>query len=243
MNRTVPALVAAAVLAVAAPAGAQPATGPSPATLTVTGQGNVERMPDRAIVTFSIVANDDLAARATSSANATYAALTAAMLGLGLGAAAISTTQYNLNYVPHPAVPDPHATTLYGYVVTRTVAVTTAKTGQVGAIVDAGIKAGATSVVSAAFSLSDDRGAYRAALAAAVADAYAQATTLAAAAHVHIVRVLQIGGSAYVPVQPVVTAMFKPQFAADMYAVVPTQLEPTSQTISASIGVTYVVAP
>lgn len=241
MNRLVPPLVVAALVVAGSPV-AQAAGSRVPATLIVSGQGNVERMPDRAIVTFSIVANDDLAARATTTANATYDALVAAMRGLGLDPAATKTTGYNLNYMPRPEQPDPHSTQRYGYVVTRSVAITTAKTDGVGAIIDAGVKAGAT-VSSAEFSLSDDRSAYRAALAAAVGDAYAQARALAAAAHVHIVRVLQIGGSGYVPVQPVVGAQFKPYTAADLYSVVPTELQPTSLTISATVAVTYAIAP
>ena len=83
------AAAAIAVLAAVTPAGAQTALTPFvPAHINVSGQGSVERVPDRVFVTFSIVTNDDVATRATSTNNTLYAALAAKLGGLGIDPAA-----------------------------------------------------------------------------------------------------------------------------------------------------------
>lgn len=242
MKHQLGALAAFALAACAVPAAAQTTipVARQPARIDVSGQGSVDRMPDQVIVTFDIVANDDLAARATSAANTAYAALLARMRGLGLDAAAVKTTSYTMSYNPRPPQPNPQVQARYGYVVERSVAVTTAQTDRAGTIVDAGIAAGATSVESVSFGLHDNRAAYRDALAQAVADADAQARALAAAAHLHVVRITDLrAGSAPAPIQPLVRTF---KAAADSYSV-PTQLQPGALTVNATVGATYEVAP
>jgi uncharacterized protein YggE len=227
------ALALLALVALAAPAGAQtslPATRLVP-HIDVAGEGSVDRMPDQGIVTFTIVTNDR------------YNALVVRLAPLGLAGAAIKTTSYSLTFNPQPAQPDPQVNTLYGFVASRDVTVTTMKTDQVGAIIDAGVAAGVTRVESSSFGLRDDRAAYRAALALAVASANAKAGVLAAAAHVRIVRVLQLGTGAYVPFQPVVAARFQVKQTADIYYVAPTLVQPNNLTVSASVSASYEVAP
>jgi uncharacterized protein len=243
MNRITIAAALLAVLAAAAPAAAQtlPAPRQIPAQITVSGQGSVDRTPDQATVSFSIVTNDDNAARATSANNTAYNALVARLRALGIDAAAIKTTSYYLNYNQRPPQPNPQFPQRYGYVVTRGVAVTTNRTDQAGAIVDAGVAAGVSNVNGVSFGLRDSRGAYRAALAAAVADADAQAQALAAAAHVRILRVVSIGaGSFSVPrPYPVMARMA----AAAPPAPVPTDIQASDQTITATVSATYEIAP
>jgi uncharacterized protein YggE len=242
MKSIVPALATAALLAVATPAGAHP-TAPSHllGQIEVSGQGSVDRMPDQVVVSFSILTNDDNATRATSAANSIYNALTASLRALGVDAAAIKTTSYSVSYNARPPQPNPQYQQRYGFVVNRVVAVTSAKTDQVGAIVDAGIAAGVTSVNNVAFGLHDNRAAYRTALAAAVADADAQARAIAAAAHVRIVRVLTIGTAG--PVTPIRPLMQYALVAGAPPPPVPTDVQPSSLSITASVSVSYEVAP
>ena len=240
MKYPFPAVAALAALAVAAPwpAAAQ-TTAPvmrQAAHIDVSGQGSVDRMPDQVVVTFSIIANADVAARATSAANVTYDALVARMRALGIDAASIKTLSFDMSYNPRPPQPNPQASTRYGFIVTRGVAITTTKTDQAGAIVDAGIAAGATNVDGVAFGFRDPRAAYNAALSLAVADAEDQARALATAAHQRIIRVVEVrAGSG--PTQPVPLR----RFTTDSFAA--TQIPSSALTVNATVGITYEVGP
>jgi hypothetical protein len=236
------ALAACAVVALAVPAAAQTAAPGARlvAHLDVSGQGSVDRLPDQAVVTFSVVASDDDATRATSVANATYNALVARLHGLGLDASAIKTSSYNVNFNPRPQQPNAQSQGPFGFIVTREVAVTSGKVDQVGAIVDAGVSAGVRDVNNVGFAVRDYRGAYRAALAVAVADAGAQARALAAAAHLRIVRILSIGNT-QLPTRPMTSYVLAGQAAKSL--AVPTEVQPSDLSIAATVNVTYEVAP
>jgi hypothetical protein len=208
-------------------------------TLTVTGDGSVTRAPDRATVSFRIETTNDAAAAATSANAAIANALAARLAPLHIPAGAISTTGYGLNYSPRPAKPDPASTQRYGYTVERTVDVVTDSVDASGAVVDAGVAAGVSNVNGIVFSLRDRRAAVRDAETAALADAVAQAHSLAAAAHVRLVRILALspsGGSGPVP-------LMRPSPRLMMAAAVPTTIDPGNLTVEASVGVEYEIAP
>jgi len=240
--KTIP--LAAAVLAVLAatsPALAQNGASSSRvSTITVGGQGAIDRNPDQAIVSLTIITNDDNATRATSANNSTYNALVAKLAGLGVPASAIRTTSYGLNYNPHPQQANQQFPQRYGFVVNRGLAVTASRTDQAGAIVDAAVSSGVSNVDGIAFGLHDQRSAYRQAQAAAVADAEAQAHALAAAAHVRIVRVLDISSGSVIGPRPVVFGAERMAMAA---APVPTDVQPSALTVTANVTITYEVAP
>jgi len=227
------------ILAAASPASAQTAPAPRPA-INVTGQGTIDRNPDRVLVSFSIVTNDDDATTATSANNALYAALTAKLHGIGIEPPAIKTTGYSLTFNQRPPVPNPSYPQRYGYVVTRNVAATSDRTDQAGAIVDAGVAAGVTNVGGISFGLRDSRAAYREALAAAVADAQNQARVLAAAGHVRIIRLLALSASSYAPgprqLQVVGTVTSRA-------ASIPTDVQPSDLSVTATVSASYEVAP
>jgi uncharacterized protein YggE len=233
------AATALAVLAALAPAAAQTALpGPGP-TLTVTGRGSVDRMPDQALVSFAIVTDDANAGRATSANNSAYNALVTRLGGLGLGPSALKTTAYDVMYNPRPPQPNPQVPQRYGYVVTRTVSVTTTRTDQVGAVIDAAVAAGVTNVNGVSFGLHDRSDAYRAALAAAVSDAQGQARALADAAHVRLGRIQRLA-----PFGPVVPGPRPVTFGRVAAAApVPTEVPPSDLSVQASVSITYEIAP
>lgn len=240
MKTTTAALAALSLLVLAAPAAAQTAPPGRAATLSVVGEGSVSRAPDRAVVTFGIVTNDDAAARATSANNAAYNGLVAKLGALGLTGAAVRTTAYGVSYNPRPVNPSQQFPDRYGYVVSRTVTATTDRPDGVGAIVDAGVAAGTTTIGGVAFGLRDNRAAARAASAAAMADADAQAHALADAAHLRIVRISAIasGGGAVPRPLPIARAVLSASTAS-----VPTDLPPGDLTFASSVTVVYEVAP
>lgn len=240
MRIITPAAATLAVLAAIAPAAAQTTSAQRPpASIEVSGQGAVDRMPDRVVVSFAVVTNDDVAARATSANNTIYNALAVKLRGLGLDPAAIKTTGYSLGYNRRPPKPDPQFPQRFGYVVTRSVSVTSDRTDQAGAIVDAGVAAGVSDVGGIAFGLRDTGGAYRAALAAAVADAQAQADAIAAAAHVRILRVHAIAAGSNAPPRPF--QQFSRMAAGP--APVPTEVQPSDLHVTATVSVVYEIAP
>ncbi len=233
------AAAALTVLAAVSPAAAQTAVRPPP-SISVSGQGTVDRMPDRVVVAFSIITNDDNATRATSANNSAYNALLAKLRGMGIDAAAVRTSGYDLTYNQRPPQPNPQFQQRYGYVVTRSVTVGSDRTDQAGPIVDAGIAAGVTGVNGISFVLKDSRAAYRTALAAAVADARSQAEAIAAAAHVRIVRIT--GMSAFSN-DGGVRPLFLGRIASTAAAPVPTDVQPSNLTVTAAVTVTYEIAP
>jgi uncharacterized protein YggE len=233
-------LVALASLALftAAAGAAGAADLPRTATLTVTGEATVARAPDRAQVSFSIQTTDADSGKATSANAAISNAIDAKMAQLGLPASAVATTGYGLNYVPRPAKPDPASDQRYGYTVNRTLTVTIDAVDRAGAVVDAGVAAGATNVNGVSFMLRDPHGAQRAAQAAALDDAIAQARGLAGAAGVRLVRILAIapgggGGARPVPMMRM----------SAMAAAVPTTIDPGALNVDAEVTVQYEIAP
>jgi len=229
----------AAVLCIAMPGSARAAGfPPPPATLTVTGEAAVARAPDRAVVSFSVQTNDADSGAATAANAAIANALTARMLRLGLTAADVATSAYGLGYNPRPSRPDPASDQRYGFTVTRAIDVTVDAVDRAGAVVDAGVAAGATGVNDVRFVVRDPHAAQRAAQTAAVDDATAQARALAAAAGVRLVRILSItpGGEAAPP------GLMRMEPMA-MTAAAPTTIDPGNLTVSAQVTLRYAIAP
>lgn len=209
-----------------------------PATMTVTGTSTISRAPDRATISFSIETTNEQAAVATSANSTIVAALQKRLAAMTIPATAISTSNYGLNYTPRPPKPDPASTQRFGYTVERTMNVAIDNVDGAGAIVDAGVAAGVTSVNGISFSLRDSHAAQRAAQTAAFADAVAQAQGVAAAANMRLVRITGIApasGSAN-PIRP----MGKMLMAA---AAMPTTIDPGNLTVNASVTVEYEIAP
>jgi uncharacterized protein len=225
------------------PAAAAPAatgTVRHPATLTVSGEASVARPPDRVAIAFRIESIDAQAARATSQ-NATVSnALHDALTRMGIAPSAIATGSYAISYNPRPPQPEPNVAQRYGYIVERIVTVTVDRTDTAGAIVDAGVGAGVTGINGVTFELRDPRAAYRAALTAALAEAEEQARTLAAAAHLRLLRIREIAPAGRGP-QPVPLLRGTPRMA--LAAAVPTQLDPGNLTATATVTVRYEIAP
>lgn len=233
------------LLATGAPAAAAPA--PAPVIITVTGQGTATQAPDMATLSANIVTNDDAAATATSQNNAVYQRLVSALAALGLRESAITTTYYNMNFVPRPVEEPPAAGAprpsypiynreRYGYVVTRSMSIKIAGTSRVGKVIDATVAAGATDVNGVNFSVENSRGGYALALRKAVEDARAQAYAMASAAHLTIVRVRSMS-QGYPQVSPMPMRMAA---SADTYlAKVPTSIPPGNIDVSATVTITY----
>ena len=249
------AVALAALLTVVPAASFAQAAGSSPAsegtTAVITGQGTVSRPPDTATVTAAIQTNDDVAANATSKNNAALAALTTALGALHVDASDVKTTYYNVSFIPRPAPPPapqgailqpayPYQNARYGYVVNRQLSITVARVGDVGAVIDAAVKAGVTNINGVQYGLKDRKSASDAALALALEDAANQAKVVAAASHMRVggIKQIQVGPSYGGPVPSPMRAI-----STIAGTSIPTEITPAAVDVRATATVTYYLKP
>ncbi|MGZ3506597.1 MAG: SIMPL domain-containing protein [Vulcanimicrobiaceae bacterium] len=209
--------------------------------LTVTGQGNATQMPDMATVNFGVTTTEEAADVATSQNNAIYEKVLASIVRLGVARSDVRTTYYNLSYNPRPQPtagtiePRPPLEQRYGYTVSRGIIVTLHDTKLVGKAIDTAVAAGVTNVDGVAFGAANNRKLYAQALNKAVSDARAQADAMASAAGLHILRIKAMQqGYAPVPMMRMATTM------AVQAPNVPTNIEPNSVEVNATVTITYV---
>ena len=229
-------LVAALVLAAAAVAGvAQPRPGhsatPAPVasarTITVTGNGSVTAVPDRASWSFSVDTRGATATAALSGNADAEQAVVAALKNAGVAAADLQTTEVSLN--PQTSQ---DGTKILGYDASSSVSVTAA-IDRSGPLVDAAVKAGATGVSGPSLALSDQDALYATALKNAIANADAKAKTIADAAGLQLGAVQTVvEGSAPAPI--VYGAVAHAPDASGSISV-----EPGTQEVDATVTVTY----
>lgn len=224
-------LIAAVLLAASAIAGvAQPHLGraadptPPPKTITVSGNGTVTTVPDRASFSFTVESRAQTAAAAIAKSGDAASSVATAVKSAGAAPADVQTSQVSLS----PQTTE-DGTTIIGYAASNTITVTSA-IGKAGSIVDAAVHAGADGVSGPGLSGSDATSLYKDALKNAVADARAKATALAAAAGLTLggVQSIQEGAGQ----TPIMWAAAK----ADAGSV---PIEPGTQSITANVTVTY----
>jgi uncharacterized protein len=222
--------VAAALAAAVAFAGVgrpDSARGSSPSTpsVTVTGTGSVDAVPNRAGLVVG-VSTDAATARAALAANAEKAArVIEALRSAGAAKQDLQTADVSVS----PRWNDQGRQD--GFTAHSSVQVKVREVRRAGSILDAAVAAGATETSGPSFDRGDRAELYRGALKAAFADARAKAGTLAGEAGASLGRVLRIEESpvASGPVPMYATAMERS----------PTPVEPGTQEVQATISVTF----
>jgi uncharacterized protein YggE len=209
---------AAAIAGVAQPQLAH-STAADTKTITVTGNGTVETVPDRATFSFTVATQADTAKAALAKNGAAADAVAAALQG-----AKVQTSEVMLQ----PQLNDA-GTAVLGYTASTTV---TAESdlAKAGPLVDAAVDAGATGVSGPSWSRSDYDALYRQALQNAVADAKAKAQALADSAGLTLGAVTSVTEGGGVQPLPYASAATNSGVA---------KLEPGTQTVDASAGVTF----
>ena len=217
-------LVASAIAGVAQPHFGHSAT-PAPAgkTITVTGNGSVTTVPDRATFSFTIETRAKTASAALAQNSNDATAVITALKNAGVTAANLQTSQVSL--MPQTSQ---DGTQILGYAASNSI---TAKTplASAGKIVDAGVGAGANGVSGPSLDVSDQDKLYRDALHKAVEDAKLKAQSLADAAGLSLGGVQSIvegGASTPLPMAGKLSAAGVP-------------IEAGTQQIQASVTVTY----
>jgi len=222
-----------------------PAPAPTPpVTLSLSGDGIIERTPDLARLSVTIITNDDAANASSSKNNDIYNAFKARAAGLGLASDAIRTTGYNVVFVPHPprGLPPEDQQPRYGYVTTRNLAITISPIENIGAVVDAATTAGVTTIGAITFDLKDRKAAYKAALEAAMSDVKQTAALLAAAGGFTIGKIQAISVNGNVPLQTVARTLSRAPSSLSAAPMTPTEIEPNGPiSISAHVNVTYAI--
>jgi hypothetical protein len=223
----VPALLAVVALAGAVGAGPDPAVAQEPATesdsLTVTGLGTVDVVPDEANFSFGVESRARTA-EAAIAANATAMEKLIAALRQA-GARDIATQWVNVYPVSQ------EDGTIDGYSASNSVSATIG-VGRAGALIDAAAGAGANQISGPGMSSSDAEKLYRDALADAVKDARERAEVLAKAADRTLGEITAIvEGAGQVPVP------YAERAALDAAASTP--VVPGQQETSASVTVTF----
>jgi uncharacterized protein YggE len=219
-------LVASAIAGVAQPHFGRSATTPPSAgkTISVSGDGSVTAVPDRATFGFSVETRAKTASAALAQNSADTTAVIAALKDAGVASANIQTSQVSLN--PQTSQ---DGTTIVGYAASNSVTVRTAL-ASAGKIVDAAVGAGANGVSGPSLDVSDQASLYRDALHKAVDNAKLKAQALADATGLSLGSVLTVteGGSA------------TPFPVGDkMSAVGGVPIEAGTQQIQASVTITY----
>jgi uncharacterized protein YggE len=221
-------VIAVVLLAGSAIAGvAQPrlgrSTGPPARTITASGQGSVTIAPDRASFDFGVESRAATAAAALARTGDAAAAVVQAVKSAAGPAGDVQTSQVSL--VPQTT---DDGSTIIAYTASETISATTT-IANAGALVDAAVSAGADSVSGPSLSRSDSDAFYREALKKAVADAENKAAALASSAGIGLGAAQTIvEGSAPTPL---------PYASAKADAALP--IEPGTQTVDASVTVTY----
>ncbi len=212
------------------------------AGLIVDGSGTIERAPDEARVSVTILNNADVAAQSAGNNTTTYNTLLASLAKLGIARDAVRTTFYNVQFVPRPpaGLPPEQRQPRYGYITTRNLSITVTPLENVGKVIDAATAAGVDQVGDVSFDLRDRQGAYTAALVAAMNDAKRTASTLAAAAGLHLVRIRTISaGSQAAPIRPMPFDIAMRSAVAAAPAP-PTDIQPNGPiSVTAQVRVTY----
>ncbi len=239
-GRGLAAVLPAALLGILALGGPAPAAGQGPPdgrgegrgeavpSLVVAGRGEVRAAPDEATVRLGVLAQAATAGAAQQQANQAVTALLRAVRGLGVRQEQIRTSELSLSPVFAPVRPqtgaageEPQGPRITGYQASNTVTVTLDKLDQVGAVVDAGLGAGANRLEGVAFGLRHDEAARHAAM------------------HVRLVEVVEVREEG--------TAVPQPRFEAMRMSVAGTEAAtPVSSgqvDVSAAVTVRYRIAP
>jgi uncharacterized protein YggE len=191
-GRLVGAMVAVLALCPAS-AGAQFAQRPDPVrpVLTVSASAEVELVPDRALLGVAVETRGSTAAEAASANARLQTAVIDAIKAAGVPAAQIRTAA--LRVTPEYQYPERGGRpTVVGYSASNRVMVEVRDLARIGAVLDAALGKGATSVDGPRFTASDPSAARKAALEQAVRIARGEAEAIAGASGVRLGGVLEI---------------------------------------------------
>lgn len=197
--------------------------------ITVVGTGEARATPDRATVQLGVQSEAAAAQEALTANSAKMAALIEQLKQLGVAAADIQTSSFNIS----PTYAE-NGRTVTGYQVTNMVSVIIRDVQATGDLLDKVVAAGANTVYGIGFSIDDPQALQATARDAAIADARARAQAMATAAGGTVGQILTISETIGEP--PVVFARAETAMAADAAA---PPIEAGEQAVNAQVQITY----
>jgi uncharacterized protein YggE len=177
-------LVLGAVLAACGPSTVTLQPQPLQRTITVTGTGKVTLTPDIAYITIGVHSQDASASVAMTANNTSAQAVIAAIKAAGVADKDIQTTNFSI--YPQQQYDTNGKITGIIYMVDNSVYVTVRDLTKLGGLLDASVTAGANTINSISFDVTDKTAALSQARLAAVADARKQADELTGATGVSL---------------------------------------------------------
>lgn len=214
--RILPVVCLALSLPFALPAGAQDT---APATITVTGEGQVAAAPDLATISLGVTTQGKTAGEAMDANSAALAAVVTRLKAAGIEDRDVQTSNLSLN--PNWQQNDgTQAPVIVGYVATNVLTVRVRALEKLGTVLDSAITDGANTLNGISFGLDNPEPELDKARVEAVKAAKARAELLVGAAGVTLGRVVSISeAGGYVPPMPM--PMYRME--ADMAAAVPVE--------------------
>lgn len=168
----------------------------TPAQITVTGEGQVQRSPDIATLSLGVTTQGKTAAEAMTANNAALAAVMERLTKAGISGRDLQTTNLSLNPNWSQSSSQPNAAAeISSYTASNQLTVTIRKLDTLGQVLDAAITDGANTLNGLSFGLAEAKPVIDEARKAAVADAQARAALLVEAAGAKLGRIVSISES------------------------------------------------
>jgi uncharacterized protein len=196
-------------------------------TITVSGTGIVNSVPNRADFTFGVSATATTATAALAADGSQMRRLIDVLKKRGIASRDIQTAQISLS----PNM-NPNGNRVLGYTASNSVTARIRKIGDAGPVIDAAVGAGANQVSGPSLTAADQQQLYRQALRAAVANARAKAATIASAAHLTVGGIRSISEAA--------SSFPQPLAESAKAAAASTPVQPGTIQTEADVTVTFV---
>lgn len=205
--------------------------------ISVTGVGQVDVSPDEATINFGVETSAPTSEEAARLNAEQMQRVVAALVAAGIPRDEIETRNFSVypEYVSDDRGENPR---VRGYRVTNQVSVETRRLDDVGALIDAGLAAGANRIDGISFGLSDPQAAEADALREAVQRARASAETLAQALGVPLGELVHATTSTE-PLQPMPVMMRMQGVEMGAAQAFDTPIQPGQQTVHARVMLVY----
>jgi uncharacterized protein len=212
----------------------QPRKLPSQPIIIVTGSGDTDVQPDRAVLSLGAIAQEKDAATAQQKVSQIIQKSLDALEAMGIKKEKIRTQSITLRPIYHQSAPDGTLSRrkIVGYEASNTLQITLDDLTQIGPAIDAGVAAGADNIEGVDFSLQDDTAATQEALKRATTQAKAHA--IADALGVHLGQAVEVNEGG---VQRIMPMMAMTTMSSEVGSSTPVQ--PGQIKISAQVTVTY----
>ena len=211
---------------------------PGPPVLIASGNASVMAVPDQATVRLGIVRQAAVAQTAQEQANTAAQEILNAVQKAGVSANQIQTARLVLTPIFAPRAPESRdAPRIVAYNATNTISIRLDNLSIVGAVIDAGLKAGANQLEGVVFGLRNDLPSRQQALRQAVEEARSKAQVMAEAARVGLGEVLEVseGGVSILDHEPVLAGRV-------MAAAAGPPVSPGEIEVRASVTIRYRIA-